>query len=294
MPTGPSPTPDAPPDHPVALRVLASSSSGNCTLLRMIEGDRSRLVLIDLGLSPRRTRRALAEAGLAGVPIDAILMTHFDDDHFHSGWAARVPEGATLHLHRRHRGRAERAGALASRASLFDDPFELFPGVVVSPVLAPHDDQGSAAFRIDVGAGSIGFLTDAGRATARIVEHLAGVHLLAIESNYCPHLQRASPRPEYLKRRIMDGAGHLSNEQCAEAARAIAPREHVVLLHLSRECNRPELAASYHEGRPYTLTVAHPEAPTPWISPTPTPGGPGPSAPSVVMRPASVQKLLFG
>jgi phosphoribosyl 1,2-cyclic phosphodiesterase len=57
-------------------------------------------------------------------------------------------------------------------------------------------------------------------------------------------MQLASNRPGFLKDRIMGGKGHLSNEECIDAVRAIAwPREpeHVVLLHLSRECNCPDL-----------------------------------------------------
>jgi phosphoribosyl 1,2-cyclic phosphodiesterase len=65
-----------------------------------------------------------------------------------------------------------------------------------------------------------------------------------------------------LKNRITGGAGHLSNRQCAEAVARIAPREHVVLLHLSRDCNRPELAAAAHAGASYRLTVASQESPT--------------------------------
>ena len=88
------------------------------------------------------------------------------------------------------------------------------------------------------------------------------VDVLAIESNYCPVMQENSDRPEFLKRRIMDGSGHLSNQQSAAAVRAIAPKKHVVLLHLSRQCNTPELAAMGHAGAPYELTVAHHEVPT--------------------------------
>jgi len=36
----------------------------------------------------------------------------------------------------------------------------------------------------------------------------------------------------------------------------------VVLLHLSRQCNAPDRAASFHAGAPYRVTVARHDAPT--------------------------------
>ena len=58
-------------------------------------------------------------------------------------------------------------------------------------------------------------------------------------------MQRASARPDYLKRRIMDGHGHLSNAQAIELVRRLerdhgAPT-HITLLHLSEQCNDPGL-----------------------------------------------------
>jgi phosphoribosyl 1,2-cyclic phosphodiesterase len=95
-----------------------------------------------------------------------------------------------------------------------------------------------------------------------MIEALAGVDVLAIESNYCPRMQVASKRPEFLKKRIMGGAGHLSNEECLEAVGAIGPRREVVLLHLSRDCNAPDHAASLHAGAGYRVTVARHDGPT--------------------------------
>ena len=93
---------------------------------------------------------------------------------------------------------------------------------------------------------------------------------LAIESNYCPVMQRESPRPGFLKARIMGGSGHLSNEQCAATVRRIAPRERVVLLHLSQECNEPAIAMGHHRryiesGDDRACIVSGQFEPTPWV-----------------------------
>lgn len=259
---------DAPavPRHVV---VLSSSSSGNCSALIHGEGATRRVTLIDAGLSPRRTRLLLSSFGLTLDHVDDVLVTHLDADHCCPTWARQLPAHARLHVHKRHVRRGMRSGVLEARTEVFEDSFELrAPGgsVRVRSVLASHDELGTAAFRFDFDGAStddsLGWATDVGGVTGALVDLLQGVGVLAIESNYCPRLEAASGRPEVLKQRIMGGKGHLSNQQSADAVRAIAPRRHVVLLHLSRECNRPELAAAEHAGAPYGLTIAHPSEPT--------------------------------
>jgi phosphoribosyl 1,2-cyclic phosphodiesterase len=98
---------------------------------------------------------------------------------------------------------------------------------------------------------------------------MRGVDILAIESNYDRAMQLESARPAFLKDRIMGGKGHLSNDECIDAVRAISwPREpeHVVLLHLSRECNCPGLVRGmWRKALPALeprLVIAQPFAPT--------------------------------
>lgn len=242
-----------------------------------------RVMLIDLGFSPQRTKRLLHARGLGLQHITDIVITHFDQDHWRPAWNPRPWDGPVLRLHRRHIRWADKCGALTRRSEVFDDAFELAPGIVLRAALAAHDQRGSAALRFEFPGASIGFATDLGHMTADLTALLSGVDLLAIESNYCPRLQAASPRPAFLKNRIMGGSGHLSNMQCADAVQRIAPRSTVVLLHLSRECNRPELASAPHDGRPYTLLLSNQHEPTPWIE---VEGAAAPDAPAMVRVPA--------
>lgn len=264
----PSATPKATPVCATRSRlvVLASGSSGNCSALIHGEGKNCRITLIDAGLSPMRTRKLLAAQNLTLERVDEIVFTHLDHDHAHKGWVKAMPEHARFWMHKRHRSRAGRTGFLRRSTNIFqDEPFELSRGVVVTPTLLAHDDLGVAAFRFDwrgERTASMGFATDLGRVTEQLVECLRGVDVLAIESNYCPVMQRASDRPDFLKDRIMNGAGHLSNEECKGAVSAIAPKREVILIHLSRQCNAPELAQRYHADAPYRVTVSSQTEPT--------------------------------
>ncbi|MEO1584488.1 MAG: MBL fold metallo-hydrolase [Planctomycetota bacterium] len=256
------------------LKVLASGSAGNCALLTIGTGHRTRAALIDAGLSPRRTRRLLAEAGIRPDQLDHILITHFDTDHCHRGWANADLGPARVRYHIAHHTLASRLVRRPSHQRPFDDdPFELdrTPDgkITVTPIRLAHDDEGVTAFRIDTPTASLAYATDLGRATTQLINTCKGVGTLAIESNYCPNLQLESDRPAFLKDRIMNGRGHISNQQAADAARRINPTNRLVLLHLSRQCNTPDLARQAHAPLGLPITITDQVEPTDWITVAP-------------------------
>ncbi len=264
-----------PPGIGLSLCVLASGSSGNCSVLvsRPEETGPRRVVLLDAGLSPRRTQRLLAERGIRPDEVDDIVFTHLDTDHCHSGWSSAFRPGgwrARLRIHRRHLGRAERAGLLFRHTEVFEDTLDLGVGLDARAMLMSHDDLGVAVFRLraatPAGEAHLGFATDLGHVTDDLIASLRGVDALAIESNYCPVMQHESDRPAFLKQRITGGAGHLSNAEAARAARQIGPRERLVLLHLSRQCNTPDRALREHAGCACDVHVTDQFRPTPWLT----------------------------
>lgn len=251
----------------VRLSVLASSSAGNSTAIEVAGTPRPRLVLIDAGLSPRATRTHLASLGASDRDLAAVVLTHLDRDHFNAGWLRYLRRGVPIWLHRSHAGRATRDGILYRKSELFDDAFEPVPGLKFSAALLSHDDLGVAVFRVTLPGSnrSLGYATDVGRPSSTLFSHLADVDVLAIESNYCPRLQVASGRPAFLQQRIMGGSGHLSNQQSADAVARIGVRERAILLHLSRQCNTPEIAGMAHQSHGVPVTIARHDEPTPWL-----------------------------
>ena len=258
-------------DAVLEFAVLGSSSSGNTSVVRVQGNGESRQILIDGGLSPRATRGLLSALGFDPAETTDLLFTHFDHDHAKAGWArASMRDGVRLRCSDRHRPLALERGYPDVAIETFDargDGFEL-GAIRVIPCENPHDDGGTVAFRLETPAGTLGFATDLGRASGALIESMRGVDILAIESNYDRAMQLSSDRPEFLKERIMGGKGHLSNEECIEAVRAIAwPREpeHVVLLHLSRDCNCPDLVRGlWRSALPALepkLTIARPYEP---------------------------------
>jgi len=233
--------------------VLGSGSRGNSTLLDLGGGRADRYVLIDCGLSPRATRLRLAALGLGVEDLSAILLTHLDTDHFCSTWGRVVERhDITVHLHHRHRRRWAGMGLDARRLDLFRAPFDLGADVTVEPILLAHDSLGTVGYIVEHDRTRLGFATDLGRVPRTLLERFVDLDALAIESNYDPRMQVESGRPYFLKRRIMGGNGHLSNEQSIEAVLEIAERSrlaHVVPLHLSQQCNDPGIIERLYADR---------------------------------------------
>ncbi|MDF1808753.1 MAG: MBL fold metallo-hydrolase [Phycisphaerales bacterium] len=267
-----------------AVCVLASGSKGNCAVLVVPKTSTTarRVLLFDAGLSPSRTARLLNERGIRPDEVDEIIFTHLDSDHCHSGWVKAIRPGsqtgawrATLRIHRMHMGRAERMGLLYSKTEPFDERFSPANGIEIRSLILAHDDLGVAVFRGEIRLpdrthGSFGYATDLGHIHNGLIEHLSGVDTLAIESNYCPVLQESSGRPAFLKHRIMGGAGHLSNEESAMAVSRISPRQQLILLHLSQECNEPAIAMGHHrrfveQDDDRECVVSLQQEATPWI-----------------------------
>src|SRR5206468_9820974 len=102
--------------------------------------------------------------------------------------------------------------------------------------------------------------TDLGHATKLVVERVRCANVLILEANHDVKLLQDDPRrPWSLKQRILSRHGHLSNESAADVAEQIVSAElhQLYLGHLSRDCNRPELALKAVNGRLQKLGIRH-------------------------------------
>lgn len=263
----------------LSFSVLGSGSSGNSTVVCLNGAQQPRYMLIDAGLTPRATRKRLGPLGLTLDDISDIFLTHLDRDHFCPTWAnAAKKHDILLHAHHRQQSRLRDLDSDLSRMNLFRDEVELSSETTMQCIPLAHDQLGTVGFVLDHSGTRLGFATDLGRVPAMLLERCTALHALAIESNYDRTMQLQSARPARLKRRIMGGRGHLSNEQALEAVCHIAGRSalaHIALLHLSRQCNCPRLLTSLYAQRAKHLlskvTVTNQCQSTPLLHVTPRP-----------------------
>lgn len=256
----------------LALCILASGSSGNCSILRTPDG----VVLIDAGVGPRTFARVTAELGVSLDDVKAVVLTHLDSDHFRRSWVnTLLRRQITVHCHANHAAECDVAADLGCFLRPFSGAFEPIDGVTFHPLAFAHDSTGSYGYVIDGHGGRIGFATDLGHVPPALIEHFDDLDVLAIESNYDPEMQRNSGRPWFLQQRITGGRGHLSNDQALAAVKAIFDRhkkrtlpKHVVLLHRSADCNCPDLVRRLYERDVRIaprLVLAERHEPTAWL-----------------------------
>jgi phosphoribosyl 1,2-cyclic phosphodiesterase len=244
---------------PARFCVLASGSAGNCAFVQSAGSG----VLIDAGLGPRFIASRLASLGATWRDVHAVVLTHTHSDHWKDWTLGHLrQQGVPLYCSPRHHDGLSRYGgsfeplAAAGLVRPFVDgeTVALPGGITVRPLPVPHDSDPTFGFRIDGPPGlfgpqwSIGYASDLGEARPELIEAFAEVNVLALEFNHCERMERASGRPRFLIQRVLGAEGHLSNDQAADAVRAIArasdPKslKHLVQLHLSRDCNLPSLA----------------------------------------------------
>jgi len=242
---------------PVRLTILGSGSSGNSAYF---ETDEAR-ILVDAGFSLRQTRQRLAAISRAPENLTAILITHEHSDHIQGLLALSDKLHIPVYCNRPTQEAIEFQFRTRLPCRIFNtgDSFEL-GDTTVETFTIPHDAQDPVGYLLRTPSANIGFLTDLGHTTTLVLQRVRPAHALVLETNHdvrmlqdCPH------RPWSLKQRILGRHGHLSNEAAAAAAEEImsADLRHLYLGHLSRECNRPELALRVMQERLEKIGARH-------------------------------------
>ncbi|HZF54838.1 MAG TPA: MBL fold metallo-hydrolase [Polyangiaceae bacterium] len=264
--------------------ILASGSSGNATLFES-KGTR---VLVDAGIGPRTLERKLGEAGASGLP-HAIVVTHGHGDHLGSYSKIGAKLGIPVFMTESTARFASPGGEIDLRYYSPRQPFSI-GALTLSPLPLPHD-AAQVALVIGDGERSAAIATDLGEVPPALPDHLAGCEVVLIESNHDVEMLQRGPYPSFLKRRVLSARGHLSNAQTHTLLRALGPRAHtVVLMHLSKTNNRPDIALdSAHDalaGRRVRVQVAPAIGPLALDAAMPPPDRPlpGPAVPAGAPR----------
>ena len=222
--------------------ILGSGSAGNCAYL---ETDEARL-LVDAGFSGRQIRQRLASIGRTPESLHGILITHEHSDHIQGLGVLCAKLQIPIYCNRLTQEAVEGEFKAKFDCRIFATGATFDVGdVSVDTFSVPHDAHDPVGFLLRTGGGNIGFLTDLGHATKLVVERVRAANVLLLETNHdLKLLQEDTKRPWSIKQRILSRHGHLSNVAAAEVALQIVSPElrHLYLGHLSRDCNRPELA----------------------------------------------------
>jgi len=224
----------------LSFTLLGSSSSGNAILVSA----GSTHILVDVGLSGRKTVRRLHEIGMEPEDVSAVIVSHEHGDHCRGvGPFVKdldIPVFIT-------------DGALENSRILMDtnkrrrivagESFDVC-GIQFTGFSTPHDAADPLGFIIEKDGIKIGIALDLGYISNLVLERLKCCDGIILESNHDVQMLKAGPYPWALKQRVMSRRGHLSNDSVAEFLKNDFDGKavQVVLAHLSKQNNLPEIA----------------------------------------------------
>jgi phosphoribosyl 1,2-cyclic phosphodiesterase len=224
---------------PLYICSLNSGSNGNCYYV----GNSQEAVLIDAGISCRETEKRMLRAGLSMNSVKAIFISHEHADHITGIPGISKKYALPVYI------------TPGTHAKL-DVPVDPALTRVLSPSQAVsigqleviafpkfHDAADPHSFVIKQGHVQVGVFTDIGKACSNVIGHFKKCQAVFLESNYCPQMLEDGRYPFFLKERIRNGHGHLSNQEALTLFTKHRGKQlsHLLLSHLSRNNNSMEL-----------------------------------------------------
>jgi phosphoribosyl 1,2-cyclic phosphodiesterase len=226
----------------VKIRILASGSSGNATLIE-IQG---RRILIDAGIAKYLLLEAFEKYGRP----EAVFITHSHGDHILSAGAMGRTLKIPIYMHPLTYSAKE--DKLAGCNVQFTDPgvtpdIKLFDDkVTVKPFSTQHDTTACIGFIItdEVEKKKLCFITDTGCFTRLMMHVTKDCHGYIMEADYDDDLlDKTAEYDDVLKDRIRSDFGHLSNAQVMNYCKTLdfdKTTKFVIFGHLSEKTNSPE------------------------------------------------------
>lgn len=218
--------------------VLASGSEGNCTYVQT----KNKKILIDLGMNNKYITEKLAELNVLPSEIDYVFITHTHEDHTGAMRVFFKKNTPYIFLD-------EQMLPILDYLSdypklVFDDGPLNFDGLTVESFRTSHDAPGSRGYIFKEDDESFVYVTDTGYINQKLFSKLTNHSIYVFESNHDIEMLMHGRYPAWLKARVRGDEGHLSNQQSSfYLSKFIGPNtKEVILAHLSKENNDPELA----------------------------------------------------
>jgi phosphoribosyl 1,2-cyclic phosphodiesterase len=225
----------------VRFSVLSSGSKANCTVV----DTGTNIIMIDCGLSCKQAELRLAQVGINPTDVSAIIITHEHSDHIHGvptfSKRYKIPVFAN-HLTAKQLPKTHHTENFINGSDFW------IGSTRITPFSITHDAVDPVGFTINEKGLKFAQVTDLGRVTLLVSEHLKDSNFIVLESNHDQELLRNCEYPWELKRRISSSYGHLSNDDAASLLKEVyhSDLQHVVLGHLSESSNTPQTALACH------------------------------------------------
>ena len=223
---------------------INSGSNGNCYYV----GTKNEAVLIDVGISCRETEIRMKQIGLDIKTVKAIFISHEHSDHIKGVSVLANKYKLPIYI---TPATAKNGPRLISHLS---KTFTANNSIAIGKLLITafnkhHDAADPHSFIVTYNNITVGVFTDIGKVCNNLIYYFKQCNAAFLEANYDKDLLENGSYPINLKNRIRGGAGHLSNCEALDLFvnhRSIS-LSHLLLSHLSKENNKPELAQDLFE-----------------------------------------------
>lgn len=234
---------------------LNSGSNGNCYYV----GTDTDAVLIDAGLSCRETEKRMKQIGLSMKTVKAIFVSHEHGDHIKGVSTLANKYKLPVYItDKTAKYGPQLIGHL--RKNFTSGQPVLINGLIIHPFLKSHDAADPHSFTVTYQDSTVGIFTDIGNVCQELTCHFKKCHAAFLEANYDTDMLENGKYPLHLKNRIRGGQGHLSNKEALDLfnTHRSSLLSHLLLAHLSKENNSPELVESLFNEHAdgVTITVA--------------------------------------
>lgn len=224
---------------------LNSGSNGNCYYI----GNEKEAVFIDAGINCRETEKRMKRLGLDLKKVKAIFISHEHSDHIKGvtilSKKYQIPVYITEDTHKQARLFLEK---VLIRRFNEDLPIQI-GGLCITAFQKFHDAGDPHSFTVASPSVKVGVFTDLGKTCKKLIRHFKQCHAAFLEANYDEDMLMNGDYPYYLKKRISDGLGHLSNKEALDLFIKHRPvfMSHLILSHLSKNNNSPKLVKKMFE-----------------------------------------------
>lgn len=228
---------------PLKVCSLYSGSSGNSTL---IAGEKTK-ILIDCGVSAKAAELALFNVGVNPESIKGIFITHEHCDHIKGvGVMSRKYNIPIYANEKTWEAMNCKIGDvnLSCRRYIKNGTETYIDDLCVENFKTSHDAADSVSYTVSKDNKKVSVVTDTGYVSKNIIDAVLGSQLILLESNYDEKMLSECIYPAVLKQRIAGRKGHLSNNMCADTILQLIDSniKYILLSHLSKESNTPEIA----------------------------------------------------
>lgn len=222
---------------------LYSGSSGNCFF---VQSDETKL-LIDAGVSCKKIETSLTSFNINLNEVDAILVTHEHIDHTKSLGVLSKKYNIPIYANEKTWNSLPKIKDQinSNNLRLFNtNEYFNINDLKIFPFPTPHDAAEPCGFNIYKDNKKISVATDLGHINTNIINNLKKSSLIMLEANYDSNVLKYSSYPYLLKKRIASPNGHLENCITGQTIASLIDSglKDVLLIHLSKENNFPELA----------------------------------------------------